>query len=136
MFNWNSIFGNRKQQKPQQRQTDFSEAQKKVETSKNRITVHVGDLWKLYGKQREEAKNEWQFRKHDVGRKGHTYRITVNPPLANEGWQTYAWSFPRGTDGVVKKDRRLHVYDDEMLKILLEVQGREELKGYKIVPKV
>ena len=92
----------------------------KVKETRNRIIIHVGDLWKKYHKH----KNSFIFRIHDVGRKGKSERIAVK---YRGRWRTYAWSFSK--DQVVKVGRNLLVYDDKAYDIIKKLKSSGDLKA-------
>ena len=98
----------------------------KIKLTKNRIVVHVGDLWKKY--HRSKNKKAWTFRIQDVGRSKHSERIAVK---YRGKWRTYAWSFSK--EQVKKKGRTLIAKDPKAYEILKRLKKMGELKGYKIV---
>jgi len=98
----------------------------KVKTTRNRIVIHIGDLYRRY--HRSKHRKPWVFRVHDVGRSGHSERIAVK---YHGRWRTYAWSFSK--QQVKKTGRTLIVYDDKAYEILSRLKRNGELRGYKII---
>lgn len=104
-----------------------------VVVSPNRVRVHLGNYWQLYDKYPERFKN---FRRHDVGRDGYTYRMTVQFKRDGEWkWITYAWEFSREQVEYDSKSKRFIVYDRKAYYILRNLRDEGYLKGYKIVKK-
>jgi len=97
----------------------------KVEETKNRIIVRVGDTWK-------KGHANWKFRYHDVGRSKNTLRLSSKSPRGR--WMTYAWSFTK--EQVMKIGRSLLVYDQKAFDILKRMKINGDLKGYRIVNKI
>ena len=94
----------------------------KVKVTKNRVVVHVGDLWKKY---KQGAKME--FRVHDVGRRGKSERIAVK---YRGRWYDYAWSFDK--EQVKVKGKKLVCYDPKAYEILAYLKKSGDLKGWKV----
>lgn len=96
----------------------------KVSTTKNRVIVHVGDLWKEYDKNPED----FEFRIQDTGRKGYSQRMACK---RKGKWKTYAWTFSKKQ--VFPRKRTLYVHDDSAWKILSSLKKKGDLKGYRLV---
>ena len=94
----------------------------KIKESKERILIHVADIWK------RKYIAGWNFRWHDVGKKGRTLRMACQIP--NKGWQTYAWSFLKSQ--VSKSGRTLICKDKNAYDILKKMKDGGDLKGYKV----
>ena len=94
----------------------------KIKETKNRIIIHVGNLYKQYS----PSKN-WTFRIQDVGKPKLAERIAVK---RRNKWQTYAWSFSNSQIKKVKKT--LYIYDKKAYEILQKIHS--DLKGYRIIP--
>jgi len=99
----------------------------KVVVTPNRVRVHVDHYWKLYDKHPEWFK---EFRRHDVGRDGYTYRVSA---LYRGRWITYAWEFDRNRQVEFKpKTKTFFVFDRKAYMILKNLKERGELKGYRV----
>ena len=96
----------------------------KITETENRIIVHIGNIWKKGKKYHKD----YDWRVHDIGRKGFTQRIIVK--WANK-WHTYAWSFLKSQ--VSKSNRTLICKDKNAYDILSKMKEKGDLKGYKIV---
>jgi hypothetical protein len=94
----------------------------KIKESKERILIHVSDIWK------RKNISGWNFRWHDVGKKGGTMRMACQIP--NKGWHTYAWSFLKSQ--VTKSGRTLICKDKNAYDILFKMKEGGDLKGYKV----
>ena len=100
----------------------------KVKETYERILVHVGDLWKRNTMIGLNMPKSWNFRWHDVGKKGGTMRMACQIP--NKGWHTYAWSFLKSQ--VTKSGRILICKDKNAYDILKKMKDEGDLKGYRV----
>ena len=97
----------------------------KVTETKNRIVVHVEKLWQTYDT--KYGRENFEFRVHDIGKKGYTERIAVK---YHGKWHTYAWSFLKSQ--VSKSGRTLVCKDKSAYDILFKMKEKGDLKGYKV----
>ena len=102
----------------------------KVVVTPNRVRVHIGNYYKLYDKHPEMFK---EFKRHDVGRNGYTYRVAC---LINGEWRTYAWEFAKHVQvDFNRKSKTFIVYDRKAYNILKQLKEQGELKGYRLLKK-
>ena len=100
----------------------------KVVVTPNRVRVHLDHYWQFYEKYPHWFKD---FRKHDVGRQGHTYRISVK---FRNRWITYAWEFDRKSQvDFNPKTKTFFIFDKKAYSILRGLKLQGELKGYKLL---
>lgn len=98
----------------------------KVSEARDSITVHVGDLYKKYDKDKKLFSS---FRQHYLG-SGKSRRSSVK---YRGKWRTFAYIFTKGQVSLEK--RTLTVKDKKTLNILHRLKQEGDLKNYKIVDK-
>jgi hypothetical protein len=98
----------------------------KIYETDSRVRVHIGNLYRIYDKNPELFK---EFRFHDVGREGYTYRMSVK---YKGKWITYAWDFSKEQVSWNSKTKTLTVKDRKAYEILKGLKDKGELKGIRL----